>query len=77
MRDIAAASSQQQPQRHLAHTNATSSAQQGCTCLCADTMPIVAGFSDGRVVFWRWRPLDAAAEAQLAAVAPAAVAAPH
>jgi hypothetical protein len=52
--------------------------QPHCTCICAG-VPLVAGASDGRLTFWRWRrrlaPLPRAAAQQAGAGVLAAAAA--
>jgi len=40
-----------------------------CTCLCADTMPVVAGLADGSLCLWWWRRREAAAAPVPAAAA--------
>lgn len=56
----------------------TGARHQSCLCLCADTMPVAAGFADGRLVFWRWRRRGAAGEGAAAvAHGPAPPAAAH
>lgn len=31
-----------------------------CTCICASSMPMAAGFADGRLVIWDWREPEGA-----------------
>ncbi|KAL4853494.1 hypothetical protein ACK3TF_005517 [Chlorella vulgaris] len=72
--DATAATAQQQAlpdhQGLRARNTHLTDRQPHCTCICAG-VPLVAGASDGRLTFWRWRrrptPLPGAAAQQVAA----------
>jgi hypothetical protein len=53
--DKAAAAEAEAPPAAPPGRGQPAAAAPACTAICADGLPLAAGFSDGRLVLWRWR----------------------